>query len=102
MSADRLRLDLLSTRYNDLKYAIPAVSIFNVTDSFEANLPGLAFHLWGEAGYWWVLAMYNGIVDPIDDVTTGIQLRIPDIERVKIYLQTIPDEGVLPTNVIII
>jgi hypothetical protein len=74
-----------------------------VTDAFESNLPGLAYRLWGDPdyGYWWVLGLYNGIIDPLEDLPTGRELLVPDIDDVKKYLQTLPQEGIAAsTNVV--
>ena len=85
LTTNRQALDLLNTNYTDIKFALPAVRKIFVTDAFEANLPGIAYQLWGDPdfGYWWVLGLFNGIIDPINDVVRGRVLLIPDINDIK-------------------
>jgi hypothetical protein len=100
LTADGKKLDYLNADYTDVKFALPVKEIFIVTDAFEANLPGIAFDRLGDTGWWWLLGLYNGIIDPIDDVVTGLRLNVFDLSQAKRYLESRPDQGVLPTNVI--
>ena len=83
-----LRLDWLRAKYINIKFLVPAKGIFVVTEAFEANLPGIAFEIFGDIELWWALALYNGIVDPIDDVSVGTRLLIPDREYLISLLET--------------
>lgn len=103
LTADRKRLDLLKIKYLDIRFALNAVKKVVITDPYESNLPGIAYKLWGDPdyGYWWVLGLFNGIVDPLEDVETGTELLVPDIDQVKKYLQSVSEEGVsLTSNVV--
>lgn len=57
---------------------IPYSDLVRVDAQWESNLPGLALQYLGTELRWWVLLMYNGLYDPIDDVVPGIILKIPD------------------------
>lgn len=100
MTKDRTALDYLNTRYTDIKFALKAVKKITISDAFESNLPGIAYNLWGDPdyGYWWVLGLYNGIVDPLSDLPTGTDLLIPSIDDVKKYLQSSAEEGIAPIS----
>jgi hypothetical protein len=39
-----------------------------------------------EPRYWWVVAQYNNILDPYDEIVEGRVLFIPTLDRVKLIL----------------
>ncbi len=99
LTRDRVNLDLHRAKYNDIRFVLPAVRTFVVTDAFAANLPGLAHELWGEVGLWWVIGMYNGLIDPIADLQAGLVLRVPDVAKVKALLESSDADNAV-TNVV--
>lgn len=86
LTIDSKRLDWLSAYYIDMQIEVPASRSFEITDPWVANLPGLAFNMYDDINLWWVLALYNGIVDPINDVYVGRTMRAPNKEDVVAYL----------------
>lgn len=40
----------------------------------------------GDARAWWVMADLSSVVDPFDELTEGIQLRIPSVERFELEI----------------
>lgn len=57
---------------------LPYSDLIRVDAQWESNLPGLAMQYLGTELRWWVLLLYNGLYDPIEDVKPGIVLKIPD------------------------
>lgn len=104
LTKDRARLDMLRVKYTDIKFALNATRKVIVSDPYEANLPGIAYKLWGDPdyGYWWVLGLFNGIIDPIEDMPTGKELLVPNIDEVKKYLQSTSEEGITQTGNVVI
>lgn len=86
LSIDRLRLDFVNASYSNMKFVLTTSKVFVVTDAYESNLPGIAFTLYQDPGLWWVLAMYNGIIDPIDEIVTGLKLNVPDLAAINAFL----------------
>lgn len=64
---ESLRLPLIPELEND---------IYIITNSAD-RLDSLAFKYYGEAKYWWVIAMANSIGNGTIALEPGIQLRIP-------------------------
>jgi hypothetical protein len=100
MSTDRKSLDFIKANYNNIKFALSTSKVFVVTDPFEANLPGIAYELYQDVGLWWILAMYNGIIDPINDIVTGLQLNVPSLTDINAFLDTNPNNSSIPTVVL--
>lgn len=74
---DGQSLDLLGAKFNNLAMLIPSSRTIVVNSSAEANLPFLADKYMGTSSLFWAIAMFNGIIDPINDVYIGRRLLIP-------------------------
>ena len=72
-------LDYLSPKYLNLRYLLPPAKIYNIDASDRANAPGIAFSFYGSVDYWWVVCMYNGIMDPITQLAPGKTLQLPSL-----------------------
>jgi nucleoid-associated protein YgaU len=48
----------------------------------------IAKDFYGEARLWWVIAVANGIRQPLTGFKPGVRLRIPSPERVQILLES--------------
>lgn len=78
--------DLLSAAYNSIKTEILTFDYFTVTDS-EAGLPDLiAKNFYDDENLWWVICLYNGIIDPLVDLTTGMRIKIPTLQATELFL----------------
>lgn len=86
LSTSKKSLDYLSAKYLNISFAIPAESTFVVTSANIANSPGLAYQIYGDKDYWWVICLYNGILNPIEDLQPGTILQIPSITSVNAFL----------------
>lgn len=54
-----------------------------VEKRFEGRLDLITALYLKEPRYWWVIAQYNNILDPNAEITEGVILYIPTLERVK-------------------
>lgn len=68
---------LWKSAYKNLRFSVPLQEIITLTEGQSANLPGLSYEKYGTVDFWRVLLHYNGLVDPIQDVYTGMSFRIP-------------------------
>ena len=57
--------------------------VFTVTKEFVGKLWLIAEHMYGDSRYWWFIAMYNDIIDPIGDTYEGLELILPTAARFK-------------------
>lgn len=57
-----------------------------VEKKFEGRLDLITAVFLGEPRYWWVVAMYNNILDPNAELTEGAIIYIPSLEKVKSLL----------------
>ena len=81
-------VDYLSPKYVNIKYLLPPTKIYNVDASDHANAPGIAFNFYGSVDYWWVVCMYNGILDPITELEPGTSLQLPSLVDVNAFLSS--------------
>lgn len=64
-------------------------------NSITAGLPDLISYLeYGSEQYWWLLCVVNGIVDPINEITIGRNLIIPDKADMDAFIKQVQT----PTN----
>lgn len=70
--------------WNKKQLATDATDLVYVIEKKYENKPNMLGYLfYGDEGLWWVIAMYNGIMDPLSELTTGKVLLVPMLERVK-------------------
>lgn len=86
LGADRKSLDYLSAKYLNIRFSIPPERTFVVTNSSIANTFGLAYQLYGDKNYWWILALYNGIINPVTDLKPGDVLQLPSLTSINAFL----------------
>lgn len=61
-------------------------TVYTVENFYVSRLDLLASAFYGESRYWWIIAQYNNILDPINEVTAGRVLLIPSKERIPLML----------------
>lgn len=61
----------------------PSDIIYFVEKKYENNPQLLGYVFYGDTGMWWLICMYNGIIDPIDEIIEGKMLLIPSLDRIK-------------------
>lgn len=57
-----------------------------VEKKFEGRLDLITALFLGEPRYWWVIAMYNNILDPNAEIFEGAILYIPSVEKTRALL----------------
>ena len=72
--------------HTGLRESITASTIYEVSEAFENRAPSIAHEVYGDEKYWWVICLFNGILDPTRDMTVGLRLRIPDKAELDAYL----------------
>jgi hypothetical protein len=60
--------------------------LYTVEAKFEGRLDLIAAQFLGDSRMWWVVAQYNAILDPCNEVTEGRLLRIPLKSRLQAML----------------
>jgi len=70
--------DVLTAAEDDGKYVVER--------KFAGRLDLIAALFLGESRYWWILAQYNSILDPFDEVIEGSTIYIPSQARVEAIL----------------
>ena len=86
-------LSYLSAKYLNIRYIVPARDTFVVTQAYVANAPGIAFDYYGSQDYWWVVCLFNGILDPIEDFVPGLALQLPSLTDINAFLSLKETEG---------
>lgn len=80
------RLNFLSAKYKNIKFHLQPTNLYVVKISDQSNAPGIAFSVYGDRDYWWVICMYNGILDPISEFKPGTTLKLPSLTDINAYL----------------
>lgn len=75
-----------------------------VDQKFEGRLDLITTLFLGEPRYWWVVAMYNNILDPHEEVVAGAVIHIPPLEKVRALFNRstggIPSKREVPTSIL--
>lgn len=74
----------------------PSDLLYAMETKYEGRPDLLGYLFYGDPGLWWVIALYNGIIDPTEELITGKLLLIPLRERVEaeLFSKTIRTGGV--------
>lgn len=91
---DPKALNYLSAKYLNIRFIVPARETFVVDQSYAANAPGIAYDYYGSQDYWWVVCLFNGILDPVEDFTPGLKLQLPSLADINAFLSLKESEGV--------
>lgn len=59
----------------DIDYTVEAV--------YEGRIDLISYAFYGDRRYWWVLAQYNAILDPVTEIVEGKFLKIRSPDRLK-------------------
>ena len=79
-------LDYVAARYKNLKWELRPEKTYRVSEQDRSNLPGIAFRMYGDVDYWWVIALFNGIIDPISDIAPPLVLLLPSQASINTFL----------------
>ena len=81
-----LDLDVQSSEYANLRWGVPIYKFVTVTAPWVANLPGLAYSVYGDQAYWRAILAFNGLQDPISDIQVGVVLALPNDAGLQAFL----------------
>lgn len=87
------RLNFLSAQYKNIRFLLPASRRYVVDMSDTANAPGIAYRLYGDKGYWWVICQYAGILNPITAFQPGTILYLPTLADINTFLTSQTDSA---------
>ena len=63
------------------------ISFRNTDEMYTVNegdtLRDIAYRVWGEARYYWIIAEFNKIIDPFKNLVVGTELRYPSLLRIR-------------------
>lgn len=88
-SRERKTIDFVGARYKNIKWELRPEKSYRVSESDRANLPGIAHRMYGDVGYWWIIALYNGIVDPIGEIAPPLTLMLPSQASINTFLSRV-------------
>lgn len=79
-----------SALYNQERYSIDKYLTnferVTITAADEYNIHTLTFKIYGTHQYWWVVCLFNGIIDPTTELEAGREIRIPSLVQIQSYL----------------
>lgn len=81
-------IDYLASKYLPVLSQINVFTEYQVSSSMEARLDLISNLFYKTPTLWWVIGQYNGITNPIFEVTIGRKLKIPDRNILDSLLQT--------------
>jgi hypothetical protein len=79
-------LDLHKSAYKNMKFALPIVQYYEITEADKANLPGIAYKIYGDVSLWRAIVEFNAINDPLNDLEIGMRLALPSKGSITAYL----------------
>ena len=81
-----LELDIFKSSYVNLRFGVVPTQIVIIDAKYQANLPGLAYDFYGDQEYWRAILAFNGLTDPISDITVGQKIGLPDAGSLQAFM----------------
>jgi len=81
MSADYVQERRLLVDY------ITSYDSYLVTEANQSLPEVISYDVYGTSDLWWVLCLYNGIIDPMRELLPGVELKVPNLEQIDSFLQ---------------
>lgn len=85
-SASFQLLDYHQASYNAIRREKINYVEFTVTDSEEHQPDAIAYKFYKDEGFWWLICLFNGIVEPMSELVTGTVIKIPYLSEVLTLL----------------
>jgi len=76
-------LDFLAATYTTLRESISSAALHKVRETEVGQPDQISYIYYGQEQLWWIITLYNGLVDPISELTVGRVLHIPDLSEVN-------------------
>lgn len=86
ITPDGVHFNVFDASYNGMRFAVKLSQQIMVDAGTAYNLPGIAHTYLGSEHLWWTILMYNGLADPLNDITPGTVLNIPERASLIAYL----------------
>jgi hypothetical protein len=61
----------------------PSDIIYAMEKKYEGRPDLLGYVFYGDSSLWWIIAQFNGILDPMDEMVEGKILYIPQLDRIQ-------------------
>jgi len=82
-----LLLDYLSAKYQKTLQEIQQFAYYTIGIAGESRPDIISNLVYGQSDLWWIICMYNGITNPIYELTVGKKIKIPNRTAVDSMLQ---------------
>lgn len=82
-----MALDLYAAKYLTALSQVSSFTAYQVSDDDESRLDIISTRAYGKPDLWWIIGLFNGIVHPIVELTTGSYVKIPNLGQVEFILQ---------------
>lgn len=86
-------LDYLSPKYKNIRYKLPINQTITIGAHDQANAPGIAHRIYGDKSYWWVVCMFNGIINPVTELEPGTVIMLPSLNDINALLSEEPSDN---------
>jgi len=87
-------LDYQNALYLNIRNKLVTETYYTVEGQYEGYPELIAYKFWGTVDLWWVLCVANNVIDPLTDIVTGKELKIPTLFSIDSALNSI-----IPTKV---
>jgi hypothetical protein len=80
-------LDHLQGSYIRLIRSLNTDQYHTILPEEEGDLPKLAYKFFGTTEAWWIIGVFNGVINPFDDLPSGKVIKIPNISNADFYVK---------------
>jgi hypothetical protein len=79
-------IDVCNSPYTNIRYGAAVDTVLTIDAKYEANLPGLCYDYYGDQKYWRAVLAFNGLVDPMNDIQTGVRIGMPNKASLEAFM----------------
>ncbi len=80
---ENYELDYLETPFVNMN--LPTVKSIRITGPLEFRPDLVSFKAFGNYHMGWLIAIHNNLLDPVDDLYIGREIKIPDLDAYYRY-----------------
>lgn len=92
-------LDSLDSSYTNIRFGVLPSKLVIIDAKYQGNLPGLCYDYYGDQEYWRAVLAFNGLIDPVNDITVGVRIGLPDPVSLQAYMVR-PNESLVEPLVV--
>lgn len=78
--------NISASAMKNIRFTVSAVQTYLISAADMANLPGIAYKIYGDTSLWRIIMAYNGFSDAIQDIQVGIILQLPAKAAIMDYV----------------